>query len=251
MEKIMLIAGCSHAAGSEINGTEDSIYNRQQSFGARLASKLGYRPINIASNGASNSGIARSVLKWFEKYYDKNTMDVFVLTAWTESSRLEVAANRNFFYNSSSKAADWFDPAINTYFRINFGWAGGDDEEKEMFPQYHKFMANNETMLELWSANYVLQIQYFLKSLDIKYLMCNSMHMFTKGSAHVNEFLTLVDEKNYYNLHAGSDEAFFWKYKNLGYKNEKAKYWHHDEVPHQLYADELFNFMEKNKCITG
>ena len=65
----MLIAGCSHAAGSEINGTEDSIYNRQQSFGARLASKLGYRPINIASNGASNSGIARSVLKWFEKYY--------------------------------------------------------------------------------------------------------------------------------------------------------------------------------------
>ena len=40
MEKIMLIAGCSHAAGSEIDGTEDSVYNRQHSFGALLAVKM-------------------------------------------------------------------------------------------------------------------------------------------------------------------------------------------------------------------
>lgn len=32
-EKIMLVTGCSHAGGSEIDGTEDSAYNREHSFG--------------------------------------------------------------------------------------------------------------------------------------------------------------------------------------------------------------------------
>jgi hypothetical protein len=57
-ERVLLIAGCSHAAGSEIDGTEDSIYNRQHSFGNLLAEKLGRRPINIASSAANNQCIA-------------------------------------------------------------------------------------------------------------------------------------------------------------------------------------------------
>jgi hypothetical protein len=44
-----------------------------------------------------------------------------------------------------------------------------------------------------------------------------------------------------------NESAFYTKYKNLGYKNDKAKYWHHDEVPHQLYAAELIQFLESNK----
>ena len=39
-EKILLIAGCSHAAGSEIDGKEDSKYNREHSYGALVAKKL-------------------------------------------------------------------------------------------------------------------------------------------------------------------------------------------------------------------
>jgi hypothetical protein len=249
MNKIMLIAGCSHAAGSEINGQEDSVYNRQYSFGARLANKMGYTPFNIATNGASNSCIARSVLNWFDEFYDSETMEVFVLISWTESSRLEIASERGFRYNMSSKAADWFDPTTNDYFRINFGWAGGDPEEKEMFPRYHKFMAENEILLELWSANYVLQIQYFLNSKNVKYLMCNAMHMFSNGSKQLNGLLNLIDESRYYKLRGDKDQSFFWKYRNLGHINEKAKYWHHDEIPHQLYADELYEFMEKNNYV--
>ena len=32
-EKILLIAGCSHTGGSEIDGSQDSKYNRINSFG--------------------------------------------------------------------------------------------------------------------------------------------------------------------------------------------------------------------------
>ena len=244
----MLIAGCSHAAGSEINGLEDSVYNRQHSFGNLVAFNYGYKPINISQNGMTNSGITRSILKWIEKFYDPNKIELFVLVSWTESTRLEIPADRNFWYNGSSKAADWFDETANTYFRINLGWEGGDAEEKALFPSYQKFMVQNEKFLELTSINNVLLVQYLLQSKDIKYIMCNAMHMFTLPSKHNQELLSLVDSSRYYNM-KNNDASFFWKYRNLGYSNPKAKYWHHGEEPHQLYAKELCEFIGENKCL--
>jgi hypothetical protein len=248
MEKIMLVAGCSHAAGSEINGLEDSVYNRQNSFGNLVAFNYGYRPINIAQNGLTNSGITRSILKWIEKFYDPTKMELCVLVSWTECTRLEVPADRTFFYDFSSKAADWFDTTVNKYFRINFGWLGGDDEEKQLFPYYHEFMAKNEKMLEIQCIKDVLLIQYRLQALGIKYIMCNAMHMFTDTHKHNEDLLSLVDTNRYYNMR-NNDASFFLKFKNLGYTNPKAKYWHHGEEPHRLYAKELCDFIGENKCL--
>ena len=47
-EKILLVAGCSHMAGSEIDGKEDSTFNRQHSFGALIAKHLGRKVIHVA-----------------------------------------------------------------------------------------------------------------------------------------------------------------------------------------------------------
>ena len=44
-----------------------------------------------------------------------------------------------------------------------------------------------------------------------------------------------------------NDAAFFWHYRNAGYENPKAKYWHHNEEPHRLHAEKLFNFIELSK----
>ena len=57
MNKLMLISGCSHTAGSEIDGSQDSKYNREHSFGAVLANMMGYTPINMAEPAAPNSSI--------------------------------------------------------------------------------------------------------------------------------------------------------------------------------------------------
>ena len=58
----MLIAGCSHAAGAEIDGKMSSVDNRKASFGNQLARLIDHEPINIARNGSSNSAIHRSIL---------------------------------------------------------------------------------------------------------------------------------------------------------------------------------------------
>lgn len=242
-EKIALIAGCSHSAGSEIDGNEDSKYNRDNAFGAILAAKLGYRPVNIALNGATNAGIARSVLMWVNENYDPDTMDVYVIIGWTESSRLEIPAkHRPSDFHLGNPSVEWYDLSSNSYFRINYGWEGVG-VEKEFIPAYQKFMSENETYLEYQVAINVLMTQYFLKSLNIPYVMCDTMHMFVPDDQYISHLLKMIDNRYYYKLGTSQAEAFYWKYKDLGHENVKAKYWHHGEEPHRLHAEELYKFI--------
>ncbi len=248
MKKIMLIAGCSHTAGSEINGTEDSKYNRQHSYGNQLAYKLGYEPINFAEPGSTNPTIARSILEWFRNNYKPEEMKVFVLIGWTESTRMEVPFHRTSWYDFHNTHHDWFSESGRDYLRINMGWEGIDPEERELIPAYHRFMANNTQYLEIVSANAVLQLQYFLKMHKVDYTMCNVMHMFTSDK-HLDFYTSLIDTTKYMNMD-DNDLSFYTRYKNEGYTNPKAKYWHHDETPHRLYAEELFKFIGENKCLS-
>lgn len=249
MERIMLIAGCSHAAGSEIDGTEDSEYNRHHCFGSVLANKLEYYPINLAIAGNSNSGIARSVLKWFEANYDPSKMEVFVSITWTDSSRFEAPVERPVNL-PEPMCANWVDITARSFYRITMGYEGSSaiPGEIEMTKRIHKFVVENERFMEILSMNYVLQMQYFLNSKNVKYVMSNSMPMYYGNHEHLGFYMSLVDTTKYYGLH-NTEEAFYLKYKNEGYSNPKAKYWHHDEVPHELFADELYNFIKKNKCL--
>jgi hypothetical protein len=240
----MLINGCSHAAGAEIDGDQDSVYNRQHSFGNLLANKLGYTPVNISSSGSANASIARTTLEWINDNYSSD-MELFTLISWTESSRMEIPSENETWYEGSNHSADWFSKTSKDFFRINQGWKGGDFYEKRILPEYHRFIVKNLEYLEIQSANHVLQLQYFLKSISVNYLMCNTMHMFSQDNKYLNFYLSLIDKKHYLDL-LDTDNAFYWKYKNQGYENPKAKYWHHNEKPHELYADELFNFISKD-----
>lgn len=243
-DKILLISGCSHAAGSEIDGTEDSIYNRQHSFGNLLAKKLGYRPVNISAGASNNQCISRTIIEWCEEFYDPNNIDLKVLIAWTESTRLDVPMNRTVWYEHWNTSSDYISKVSREYIKVNLGHTGLDKEEQEMIKIYHQFIIQNPVFIELLSANLVLQMQYFLQLHKIDYIMCNTMHMFGDDH-HLNFYLKLIDKTKYYNLQ-DNQQCFYWKYKNLGYYNPKAKFWHHGEIPHQLFADELYNFYKEN-----
>lgn len=242
--KKMIIAGCSHAAGSEIDGSEDSTYNRQNSFGNILAKKMSYTPINIASPSATNHTIARSVLEWFSTQYDPAD-EVFVVVAWTESSRMEVPMHRATWYDHHTPHHDWFSTSGRDYIRINSGYPGGTDDERAMIPDYHRFMVNNEIYLQIASANAVLQMQYFLNMHKVGFVMSNTMHMFKPMDHHLKFYIDQIDKTTYMGLY----ESFFWKFRNAGYINEKAKYWHHNEIPHQIYADELYSFIHHGNIL--
>jgi hypothetical protein len=249
MKRILLIAGCSHSAGSEIDGTEDSSYNRSLSYGNLIAKELGYTPRNISLVGATNTGIARSVLKWFREVYDPDSMSVSVLVSWSEPIRMEIPASHKYLYQTANPYADWYDTTQDEYMKVIIGWEGFDEEEKRVMPQLHKFMVENEQYLQIMqSANLILQLQYFFKAYEIDYIMCNAMQQYTPDNIAIKEILDLVDTTKYYKLHDHM-ESFYPKYQGLGYVNEKAKYWHHGEEPHRLFAEELLQFNEETKCL--
>lgn len=240
-KKIMLIAGCSHTSGSEMDGTGDSQYNRDNSFGNILAGKLGYTPVNIAISGATNQGIARSILDWVTSFYNQDELELFVLVAWTESSRLEVPSPRLHYYDTANEFSNFFAENNKMFLRVNFASTGGDQWESDQYKYYQNFMSKNLEWLEINSANLVLQIQYFLESLKVKYVMCNTMGMFT-DNAFVKSYIEKIDQRKYMSM-LDTSQSFWWKYKNLGYTNNKAKYWHHGEQPHLLFAEELRQFI--------
>ena len=186
-------------------------------------------------------------MQWFKEVYDPNTMDVFVVVGWTESARMEVPTSRTCYYECQCKDWDYFAESGRNYWRINLGWNGLDPEEQELIPKYHRFMVENEAYLEIVSANAVLQVQYLLKSLNVDYVMCNTMHM-TTVNKHTQFYIDCVDQNKYLNL-TDNSEAFYWKYRDMGYTNPKAKYWHHDEIPHRMFAEELYKFIESKKCL--
>jgi hypothetical protein len=247
-EKILLIAGCSHSAGSEIDGKEDSASNRKNAFGGIIAKKLNRKPINISQVGATNSGIARQIMQWFDKKYDPETMNVNVIIGWTESTRLEVPSERQRDYQTASTHTDWYDSSADDYYKVIIGWDGGDEEERKNTPLLHKFMVEQQPYLETYSYNLILQIQYLLQSKKIDYLMCSTMPFFLDNLNAIKNIIPLVDANKYYQLD-NKDEAFFHKYRELGYVNEKAKYWHHGKEPHVLFADELLEFNKVHKCL--
>ena len=247
-EKILLIAGCSHAAGSEIDGEEDSKYNRDNSYGALVAKHLKRKPINIAQVGACNTGISRQVMQWFHNCYNPDTMNVNVLVSWTEPTRLEVPSEAERNYKSASHSTAWYEKGSDYFYKVIIGWHGGDEEEQRYTPDLHKFMTNHQPYLEYQTYQLILQIQYLLQANKVPYMMLNAMPFFLDDINAIKNLLPLVDDNKYYQLN-NKDEAFYQKYQRLGYVNEKAKYWHHGEEPHKLFADELINFNEEYKCL--
>lgn len=246
-KKIIFIAGCSHAAGSEIDGTEDSLYNRQNSFPTHLSNLIGRFHVHSALVGATNATIARSVIEWFNDQYDPDNMDVFVLVCWTDASRFEAPTVKPIFYSHNNLSVDWFSRSCVDYDRITIGKKPANDHEHELYDTYQRFMVNNLNFLEIMSANYVLQIQYFLKMQNIKFMMCNSMPMFTT-KVHVNFYKQFIDKSCYIDFD-NNDMSFYYKYKNLGFTNELAQYDHHGAEPHKLYADYLYKFIRDRNIL--
>jgi hypothetical protein len=245
-EKVMLIAGCSHTAGSEIDGQPDSIYNRQHSYGNLLAKRLGYRPINIAVCGFSNGAIARSVLEWFNDQYTDN-MEVFVFIAWTESLRVDAPYEFPTWHQEiGGQCVDWFTSSSTDFLQINIHDNSHEGREKDAQDDYRKFVVNRGEYLEIVSANLILQLQYFFKYKNIKYLMANAGHQFSEeNEKYLKVYLNNIDESNFINLRS-NPKSFYHKYRVLGYTNPIAKYGHHGEEPHRLFSDILYNFlMEK------
>lgn len=245
MTKKMLIAGCSHAAGSEIDGAQDSAYNRQHSFGNLTAENFGYEPVNICQMGATNSSIARSVMEYILTQQKPD----FVLIAWTDSIRVEAPYYRPTDYKRFNPNIDWYDSSGEDYLRVSMLISSIQiEEERELTLDFQSFTIRNEYYTEINNMMHIINLQNFLKLNQIPYMMVNTNYMFEKMHCTIRWYFKLIDTLRYPNFD-NNQENFYPKYKNLGYTNPLAKYYHHGEEVHLDYSKYLTGYILENKLL--
>ena len=231
-----LVAGCSHSAGFEIDGSEDSAYNRAHSFGNVLSTMLSLDAHNISLGAQSNSAIARSVID----YCEHNTDVEFVCVGWSEMTRVSLPSGHDVDHLGSNKTVDTYTNINSRFLEINSGWPGFTDYEKSIMPYWHEFMVKQADILDLITVKDILLLQQYLDSKEIDYVFCNTMLPY-RPTRYTEWYWNLIDDAKCMWDH----EGFFFKYKALGYENPKAQYWHHDEEPHRLWAQELFDHIKQ------
>jgi len=240
----MFIAGCSNAAGFDLQHPGDSEYNRNNSFGNLFARKMGYTPINAGVGGATNTAIARSVLHYVHSLDPREYSNNYVLIAWTDIDRLDMPWQWHIDHTYSNPHVEYYSEDFKLFNHINVNWAGLGDEQA-LLPPYHDFIANNQTYMEIVTAQSIIMLQNYLENRGIPYTMTNTMHMFNKFDSAPDPAVELYKSWiNCANYHKPFDNSgcFYWYYRDLGYAN-RGDFWHHGSEAHSAYADLLYDFV--------
>lgn len=237
--KHVLINGCSHSAGSEIEGSGigEGDYNRAQCFGAQLARRLDCEYTNLSLPGGSNDYIARTTLYWILENQELAKQTLFLIH-WTGSTRSEM------FYEGSVDKIYWnwidhsFDKRVG---HVHF------DHHANIFPKQMasnlqaigKSLFINETHWEINKYNNIIQTQTLLKSFNLPYIFGNAFQSCAQGDRY-NRYLNLIDQEKFKNP-ASDDHSFFEHCLANGFSIEGQRFWHHKIDAHTYWAERLFN----------
>lgn len=234
----VLINGCSHSAGSEIEGSGigEGNYNRENSFGAQFAKALNCSYTNIAYPGASNDYIARTTLYWIldNKELAKRTL---FLIHWTGTDRTE------YFYDEGKTSAFDFIPFKPDTNVTHLHPQHYPDWAPKQWTKNLDVLSNqlflNHTQWDINRYNNIIQTQEFLKSNGYKYVFRNAFQC-CENRPRYKYYIDKLDKDNF--LHwDNAEESFYDHCINVGYDVEGQQYWHHKLDAHTYWAKKLLN----------
>ena len=171
-----------------------------------------------------------------------------VLVGYTELTRIDFPSPYPIWYEEMNPAVDWYNGYMDQFMQLNSGWHGANDIERELIPYWHDYQVRHEKMMWLHTVNLQWGLQEFLVNRDIDYTFCNTLYMYPdEGDEVFDRYCgrdwAHIDTSKY--LYArDNSKCFYWYYKNKGYENVNAEYWHHSEEPHALYAEVLYDFIQ-------
>lgn len=254
MERILVINGCSHSAGSEIEGPGigDGPTCRDNSFGAVLAEKLNRKAVHLAFPGGSNDRIARTSTAWIADNLDRiknKEVDVLFLVHWTSAERSEYFFPKSVFGENDPLKTMFIDyPSDTEYWAVNSGTVdhGTNNIETEIYKSFYKLFVNS---LESWSDNKIKNIVYLqsvLKQYNIPYWFGDSFFFGYKETETYNSLVKLIDEK-YFPYHSQRDKSYYWMCSDAGYKNQDptGQMWHLNGDAHKYYSNWLLEEITK------
>ena len=236
----LFINGCSHTAGSEIEGSGigEGNYNRENCYSAQIAKKLGWKYTNIAMPGGSNDYIKRTTLLWILDNFEKAKTTHFFIN-WTGAERTE------YFYDHWDR---------NRYNLNKFIPYTPDKKVLHLHPQHYPDWApvairkNLDALSEhlfinpiQWQVNRymnIIELQSFLKAHNLSYTFRNSFQA-CENSKRYKYYADKIDKDNF--LYWDDENfSFFENCLNQGHSVEGQMYWHHRLPAHTYWANELW-----------
>ena len=253
MKKILVINGCSHSVGSEIDGPgiNDGRRCRDQSFGSLLAKKLDMEVVHLALPGGSNDRISRSTLAWLGDNIDainSREIDPIFLIHWTGAQRSEFRVSTEPFPSplvDHKNNDDSYRPLSVGLVSTSLGIS------KKITDWFNHLFVYDEIY---WSDNKIkniLTLQNTFKTHGLKYWFGDSFDFFTKGK-NFNSFAKLVDQK-YFPYFDNLDMTYYWFCKNNGYNNidPTNQIWHLGADAHEFYSNFLYTEFVKVGLVPG
>ncbi len=246
---IMLVNGCSHTAGSEIEYNNQSMCY-EKAWGKWLCNMTGQDYINISRPGAGNEYIRRTTQDWIienvflNKLYTKEDLEVIVM--WSGFDRQEV-----FFQDSN--IMDNVNPSSDT--KLHKSKMNLEIKRlKEVIIYFHDYLYSN--LKNLTTINNLL---YFLNTHNIKYTFLNGLNTFITLDELNENYQKHVLYQSYYNSLWIFNEMN--KNKHLGFFNKEDTFFHHlndytyfewsefshkghfGEDAHKYWAKKVYDFM--------
>jgi hypothetical protein len=254
---LMLINGCSHTAGSEIEYTNQP-FCYDKSWGKWLTDMCGDEYVNISRPGAGNEYICRTTKDWIiENVFlskSHNKEDLHVIVMWSGFDRKEI-------YYPDSNHID----SINPLSKPKVYTKTMQHEMKKLQEVIVYFYDNLYSSLK----NIIIlnDLLYFLNTYEIKYTFLNALNPFITLQELNNEHKKHVLYQSYYNnlwvfneinkgKHFGifnKDETFFHHLNNhKDFKWSKfSELGHFGEDGHKYWAEKVYKYIFNNKSINN
>ena len=262
-EGTVISFGCSHTAGSEIDGLGDSDYNRQHSYGAFLAKKFDYDHMNFAICGGSNQRIFVLTTQVLKEIlvggcnlvpYLREHHKYFFLIGWTSLNRFDLRYSNDEIYEQGGDAGDKLDgKIIPACLGMNPNIINDKDLRRTI--KYIPYIADNVVMADCL-ASYIFTLQTMLETNNIDYYMFNAIEnhyqtdYFSRNryDRHAeptwrpgNTFIyDNINETKYYHPKSYTENYYRWCTDVKGHKNVTNKYWHLGEQAHIDWADYIY-----------
>lgn len=228
----LVTIGCSHTAGSMIDGKcGTSWFNKQHSFGGLLAQQHGINHYNLGVPGGSNQYIYRNTIRFINNFMHSHD-DYIFLIGWTSTNRIEMRYPENSPH-VHKVVGDFLD---TKYVPFTVGTDIGLYHTKEL-KELDRLcpLLFYENQLESDWAVYAYTLQNIFKNKNLKYYMFNTCHDLPINDDN-RDIVDQLDRIFYYQPTDFDSSMLYWAL-NRGF--EKTNCWHLKADAHAAWAEHL------------
>lgn len=235
---ILVTIGCSHTAGSMIDGRNGtSWYNKQHSFGGLIAEKYKMSHFSLGVPGGSNQYIYRSTIRFINNFMNDSD-DYIFLIGWTSTNRIEMRYPENSNYTHKI-VGDFLDTKYIP-FTVGTNPALYHTTELKQLDKLCPLIFYEDQLATDWAV-YAYTLQNLLKNKNIKYYMFNTCHDIPVLDDS-KDIINALDKDLYYNPTDIDYSMLYWAL-NKGF--EKTSCWHLKADGHAAWAEHLEDLLKK------